>query len=540
MPGGAAGSGAGLQGGSKVSAILMVCFAAFGGILFGYDTGTISGIIAMKNWRDTFGSPKDAAFCTANGFEANCSGITTGQKSLIVSILSAGTFVGALLAYPMGDILGRKYGLIASCMIVFNLGVALQTASTSIPLFVVGRVLAGLGVGLVSCLVPMYQSEVSPRWIRGFVVGCYQWAITIGLLLAACVNEGTKNYTNSGAYRIPLAIQFAWALILSGGLLTLPESPRFLIKKGRDAAARKSLGRLLKVPQDSPLVEQEFQEIYQALQAELAIGATSYLDCFKNNSGKNLLRVQTGIWLQAMQQLTGINFIFYYGTTFFQQSGIENPFLITIATNVVNVGMTVPGILLIDRLGRRTLLLWGAVGMCFCEYLIAIIGVASSSAAAQKVLIAFTCVYIAFFAATWGPIAWVVTGEIFPLAIRAKAMSMSTASNWLWNFGIGYATPYLVDTGEGNAGLQVKVFFLWGSTCLLCILFTYFLIPETKGLSLEQVDLLYRNSSILGANKYREQLLNESRRASLVPDHQNKLVGANEHHEKIDAEKSSV
>lgn len=142
-----------------------------------------------------------------------------------------------------------------------------------------------------------------------------------------------QNRDDSGAYRIPIAIQFAWALILSGGLLLLPESPRFLIKKGRDAAARRSLARLLKVDETSPLVEQEYQEIYQALQAELAIGATSYLDCFKSNSGKNLLRVQTGIWLQAMQQLTGINFIFYYGTTFFQQSGIQNPFLITIATN---------------------------------------------------------------------------------------------------------------------------------------------------------------------------------------------------------------
>lgn len=122
----------------------------------------------------------------------------------------------------------------------------------------------------------------------------------------------------------------------------------------------------------------------------------------------------------------------YYGTTFFQRSGIANPFVITIATNVVNVGMTVPGILAIDKVGRRSLLLYGAAIMCVCEYIVAIVGVTVSTTneSGQKVLVAFVCIYIAAFAATWGPIAWVVTGEIFPLAIRAKAMSMSTASNW--------------------------------------------------------------------------------------------------------------
>jgi SP family sugar:H+ symporter-like MFS transporter len=132
--------------------------------------------------------------------------------------------------------------------------------------------------------------------------------------------------------------------------------------------------------------------------------------------------------------------------------------------------------------------------MCVCEFLVAIIGVTVSvnDKSGQQALIALVCIYIAGFASTWGPIAWVVTGEIFPLAVRAKAMSMATASNWLWNFGIGYATPYLVNSGPGNAGLGVKVFFIWGSTCACCAIFAYFCIPETKGLTLEQVDLLYR------------------------------------------------
>jgi sugar porter (SP) family MFS transporter len=239
----------------------------------------------------------------------------------------------------------------------------------------------------------------------------------------------------------------------------------------------------------------------------------------------------TGIFLQAWQQLTGINFIFYYGTTFFKNSGITDPFLITIATNVVNVGMTVPGILAVDRIGRRRLLLIGAAGMLVCEYLVAIIGVtiSVSNTAGQKVLIAFVCIYIAFFAATWGPIAWVVTGEIFPLAVRAKAMSLSTASNWLWNFGIGYATPYLVNPGKGNANLGAKVFFIWGSTCVGCLVFIYFCIPETKGLSLEQIDIMYQNTTPINSQKYRKELLAQDVHAAEVDVHHDPIADHAKH-----------
>jgi len=221
---------------------------------------------------------------------------------------------------------------------------------------------------------------------------------------------------------------------------------------------------------------------------------------------KNLIRTLVGIFLQAWQQLTGINFILYYGTTFFSSTGIAYPFLITIIINIVNVGMTIPGILLIDKLGRRNILIIGASGMLVCEYIIAIVGtvVGQSNDAAQKTLIGFVCIYIAFFAATWGPTPWVVTGEIYPISIRAKCMSLSSASNWLFNFGLGYATPYMIDQDKANLGS--KVFFIWGSTCLGCLIFAIFCIWETKGLSLEQVNYLVRNSSPLGSAKLNKQL----------------------------------
>lgn len=159
--------------------------------------------------------------------------LSASDSSLIVSILSAGTFFGALLAAPLADKFGRRVGLMFSAGVIFNLGVVLQAASTSQPLFIAGRCIAGLGVGLVSVIIPMYQSETAPKWIRGTIVGAYQLAITIGLFLAAIVNNSTKDRDDSGSYRIPISIQFLWALILVVGLIFLPETPRYLIKMNR-------------------------------------------------------------------------------------------------------------------------------------------------------------------------------------------------------------------------------------------------------------------------------------------------------------------
>ncbi|KAI8940306.1 hypothetical protein NX059_004002 [Plenodomus lindquistii] len=467
--------------GSVAPAIIVGLFVAFGGVLFGYDTGTIGGILGMQHWRELFST----GYRNADG-ELD---VDASQTSLIVSILSAGTFFGALTAAPTADFLGRRLGLVAT-NVVFCLGVVLQTIAVDIPLFVAGRFFAGFGVGMISAIIPLYQSETAPKWIRGAIVGCYQLAITIGLLLAAVVNNSTKDRDDTGSYRIPIAVQFAWALVLFVGCIWLPETPRWFIKKGRPEKAAKSLSTLRRLDVDHPALVEELAEITANHEYELSLGKATYLDCFKGNLGK---RLATGCLLQALQQLTGVNFIFYYGTSFFQRAGFTNAFVINMITSAVNVGSTLPGLYLVEKWGRRNLLLFGAIGMAVCQFIVAITGTVAGTenGPAQNALVAFVCIYIFFFACSWGPVAWVVTGEIFPLKVRAKSLSMTTASNWLLNFAIGYATPYMVNDGPGNANMGAKVFFVWGGCCFVCIFFVWTLIYETKGLSLEQVDELY-------------------------------------------------
>lgn len=461
--------------GAAWPAICVGLFAAFAGILYGYDTGTIAGIQTMDYWEDEFGNP---------GKE---------RVSLIVSILSVGTFVGALCAGIVADVIGRRWGIIVSCAIPFNLGVALQVAATEQTMFILGRLFAGLGVGLVSAMVPMFQSETLPKWIRGAVVGSYQLCITIGLLLASCINYATKDRYDTGSYRIPLAIQFAWSIILCVGMFLLPETPRYLVKKGQDAQAARSLVTLRRLSPDDPHLLAELEEIKGNWEYEKSLGSASYLECFRGTIGK---RTITGIILQSLQQLVGINFIIYYGTTYFSENveGLPDAFILQVITNLVNVVTTLPGLWAIDRFGRRAVLLTGAVGMGTCQYLVSILGISTplSNFDSQAAQFALICIYISFFASTFGPGAWVVTGEMFPLKTRAKCLSMTTAANWFFNWLLSFITPYLTGALDPQ---QSNVFWIWGSFCWIAVVFAFFLIYETKDLSLEQVNELYENES---------------------------------------------
>ncbi|KAK9241721.1 general substrate transporter [Lipomyces tetrasporus] len=484
-------------------AYLMCAFAAFGGIFFGYDSGYISGVMGM-NYVITQMTGLDPATTPADQFA-----LPSWKKSTITSVLSAGTFFGALMAGDFADYIGRRVTIIIGC-IIFIVGVVLQTASAGFGLLVAGRLVAGFGVGFVSAIIILYMSEIAPRRVRGALVSGYQFCITIGLLLASCIDYGTQNYTDTGSYRIPIALQMAWALILGIGLFFLPESPRYFVKTDRLDKAAEVLSRLRGQPRDSDYIQQELAEIVANNEYELQLTPQgnyfeSWIACFRGglwNRSSNLRRTILGTSMQMMQQFTGINFIFYFGTTFFQELGtISNPFLMSLITTLVNVCSTPISFWTIEKFGRRPLMVWGALGMLVCEFIVAIIGVTDGqNPSAVKAMISFICIYIFFFASTWGPGAWVVIGEVFPLPIRSRGVALSTASNWLWNCIIAVITPYMVGTDQGNLG--AKVFFIWGSLCVTCFVYAYFLIPETKGLTLEQVDRMMEECTPRASSKW--------------------------------------
>ncbi|KAK3496322.1 general substrate transporter [Neurospora crassa] len=480
-----------------LKAYMMCVFAAFGGIFFGYDSGYISGVMGMKYFIETINGP-GATF------------LPSKEKSLITSILSAGTFFGALMGGDLADWVGRRPTIIFGCL-VFIVGVVLQTASQSLGLIVAGRLVAGFGVGFVSAIIILYMSEIAPRKVRGAMVSGYQFCICLGLLLASCVDYGTQNRTDSGSYRIPIGLQMAWALILATGIFFLPESPRFFVKKGKLDKAAGVLSRLRDQPLDSDYVKDELAEIVANHEFEMTVVPygnyfQQWANCFRGSiwqGGSYLRRTILGTSMQMMQQWTGINFIFYFGTTFFQQLGtIDNPFLMSLVTTLVNVCSTPISFYTMEKLGRRTLLIWGALGMLICEFIVAIVGTCRpDDTMAIKAMLAFICIYIFFFATTWGPASWVVIGEVFPLPIRAKGVALSTASNWLWNCIIAVITPYMVDEDKGNLG--PKVFYIWGGLCTCCFIYAYLLVPETKGLTLEQVDQMLSESTPRTSTKWK-------------------------------------
>lgn len=493
-------------------AYAMCVFASFGGIFFGYDSGYIGGVQGMKYFIHTLDGPTATA-------------LTPWKASLIVSILSAGTFFGALIGGDFADFFGRRTTIIAGCA-VFAVGVALQTASHGLGLLVAGRLVAGFGVGFVSAIIILYMSEVAPRKVRGAIVSGYQFCITIGLLIAACTTYGTENRTDASSYRIPISIQFIPCAILALGLFLLPESPRYYVKKGRIEEARTALARVRGQPPTSEYIESELSEIIANAEYERqVIPSSSYIgswaNCFTGSlfkASSNIRKTILGTSLQMMQQWTGVNFVFYYSTPFLQSTGaISNVFLISLIFTLVNVCSTPLSFYAVEKFGRRPMLIWGALGMTICEFIVGIVGVTigfdhthpdpitgdpiANNIPAVNAQIAFIAIYIFFFATTWGPAAWVVIGEVFPLPIRARGVALSTASNWLWNCIIAVITPYLV--GSDKADLKSKVFFLWGSLCAACFVYAYLLVPETKGLTLEQVDRMLEETNPRNSAKWR-------------------------------------
>lgn len=468
---------------SVAMAVAVGTFAAVGGFLYGYDTGLLNSVLQMDY--------------VVTRFSRDGNSFTLGELAIATGLLSLGTLIGLIFLPFLSDYLGRKAAILILALIVFNVGNVCQVVSLGLALLCVGRTITGGAIGVLSAVVPLYQSEASPKWVRGAIVSTYQWAITWGLLCSSAIAQGTYKMQNTGLYRIPIGLQSFWALILSAGIVFLPELPRFYVMKDRLVDAAHSLSILRRVPVDDPGLIEELVDIKATHDFTSAVSLYLITACFRSDQGRSKqgLRMMTGIVLQAFQQATGINFIFYYGVWFFVRTGVvKNRYLYSFVTYAVNVVGTIPGILLIEIAGRRRLLLAGGLGMTLSLYVIAIIGtVQVDSTVANKVMMAFVCLFIFFFALTWGPGVWVITLEIFPLGVRGRAVSILTATNWLFNFAFAYVLPYLIG---GDTDLTIllgnKIFFLWGSLTICATVFTFFFVYETSGLLLEKIDDMYR------------------------------------------------
>lgn len=468
---------------SSLMAIAVGLMAAVGGFLYGYDTGLINGLLQLGY--------------VVGLFSSSGKGFTAPESAIITAVLLLGTFFGALLAPLLSDTVGRKWGIILATAVAFNIGTVIQVSATTVPLLCVGRAISGAGVGIISAVVPLYQAEASPKWVRGAVISTYQFAITWGLLVSSAVTQGTHLIPTSASYRVPIALQFAWLTILVAGMWLLPESPRFYVRKDKIREAAHALSVLRQIPIDDPGLIEELVEIKATHDYELSFGQASFRDCFRSAGGRHKqgLRMFTGIFIQALQQCLGINFIFYYGVMFFNGAHLSNLYLLSLITYAVNVVATVPGIFLVELLGRRRLLMGGAVGMAVCNLIIAVVGLTTNSLVGNKVMIGLVCVFIAFFAALWGPGTWVVVNEIYSLGVRGKAVAVTAATNWLVNFVFAYISPYLFDTGHQSAALGTNIFFIWGGCNCVGVVFVYFFVYETRGLRLEEVDEMYRTCS---------------------------------------------
>lgn len=416
---------------------------------------------------------------------------SNARSGTIVALLCIGTLLGCLISAPLADRIGRRF-TISSSAFFYIVGVIIEiTSDRAWYQFAIGRLVAGLGIGALSVSVPMYQSESVPKKIRGAVVSSYQLLITMGIWTAYMVNWGTESqYHNSAQWRIPNGLSALWAILLGSSILLFPESPRYAYRMGREDEARRTMGRLAGVDPHGEAVNQEIAEIEEKLVAERAGGKHSAFEVFTDP--RMMYRTLLGMTLQAGQQLTGANYFFYYATTIFSATGLSNPYVTSIILGSVNVAATIFAIIFVDRVGRRRALMGGAAWMFVCFMIYAFVGhfllhegSEATQSTAGAILIVFTCLFIAAFATTWGPLVWAVVGELYPARYRAWGIALATASNWGFNFLISFFSPFITAKIDYFYGL------VFGGCCAALFCIVYFFVIESKGRSLEEIDTMY-------------------------------------------------
>ena len=467
---------------NKGYVILIATVAAFGGLLFGFDTGVISGALLLI---------KNDPSLVINGM----SHLPERTQEWIVSITVLGAAVGALGSGRITDILGRKKVLIITAFIFAVGSVGLGLAS-SVAALIIWRLIIGIAIGVASYTVPLYISELSPSHVRGALVSINQLAITIGIFASYLVDLGFA--TTHEGWRWMFVVGVVPSMILFIGMFFLPDSPRWLMANKGEEKAKEVLDKI-----GESNKEEVLGLIKKNIEAEK-----------QREGGLNLFKAKwllptliIGIGVMIIQQFTGINTIIYYSPTIFEMAGFgaesSNPvfeaILPSLPIGAVNVLFTIVAIYLVDRWGRKPLLYLGLTGMVVALIALGFAFTFQGSIGAALKWVSFVSmiIYIPFFAISLGPIAWLLISEVYPTKIRGVGMSIATMINWLFNFLIANTFLSLgrITTGEmphpAGDGMLVNpggAFFIYAGLGIIGLIFVYSYIPETKGHSLEKIE----------------------------------------------------
>ena len=450
--------------------ILIAAVAAVGGLLFGFDTGVISGAMLFIVPEFHLGP---------------------AEQGLVVSAVTFGALFGALIGGTSSDTIGRRWTNIAAGL-SFVAGSIFSALAPNVEVLIASRVLIGLAIGLTSVAAPMYIAELSPPRNRGKLVSLFQLAITIGILVSYVVDRALAP---DHAWRWMLGLAFIPGALLVIGMIAMPESPRWLLKTGAEKAARQALSLVRPANE----IDAEVSAIHDDLEHNQPAAWSELL-----MPGLRPALI-VGVGLAVLQQVTGINTIIYYAPQIFQKAGLDSATTALAATagiGVVNVLSTLIAIWLVDRVGRKPLLLAGLVGMTLS---LGALGVAQrfgstfdvSEQLVGPITVGFIGLYIVCFAFSLGPVVWLMISEIFPNRARARAAGISTAANWTANFLVSLSFPVL------QATMGPSLWFLYAAMGVAAFIFIIRWVPETKGKSLEDISRQWRIAT--ATNLVREQ-----------------------------------
>ena len=445
----------------KISSAFIYFFGSFGGILFGYDIGVMTGALPFlqNDWS------------------------LQGNASIIGWITSAvmfGAIFGGAMAGQLSDRLGRRKMILISA-IIFVIGSILSgIAPHDGEYYLIGvRILLGLAVGAASALVPAYMSEMAPAHLRGRLSGINQTMIVSGMLLSYVIDFLLKDLPETMAWRLMLGLAAVPAIILFLGVLRLPESPRFLVKHGLVDEARRVLGYIRNTKDE---VEAELADIKNMTATEANLKEPSLATLF---SDKYRYLVTAGVGVAAFQQFQGANAIFYYIPLIVEKAtgqAASSQLMWPIIQGVLLVLGSLIFLVIADKFNRRTLLTVGGTIMGLSFILPAVINSIIPNADPMMIVF-FLCIYVAFYSFTWAPLTWVIVGEIFPLAIRGRAAGLASSFNWIGSFLVGLLFPIMTASLS-----QATVFAIFGVICMLGVCFIRNCVPETRGHTLEEIE----------------------------------------------------